>query len=60
VTALANFLVSLTDSDMALTNTQANEIIRLWDHLDAYDKQPTVFSPRHKELRDPKDSAKWV
>ena len=49
VTALASFLVTLADSQMALTNIQADEIIRLWNDLDDYDKQPTVFSPRHKE-----------
>lgn len=32
---------------MALSNTQAKEIIRLRKSLHEYDQQPTTFAPRH-------------
>lgn len=48
VQALAAYLVSLREENMALSNTQANEIIRLWNNLHDYDKQPTSFAQRHR------------
>ena len=48
VHALAAYLVSLRDGNMALSNTQANEIIRLWKSLQEYDQQPTKFPLRHR------------
>ncbi|XP_022778182.1 uncharacterized protein LOC111319705, partial [Stylophora pistillata] len=48
VQALASYLVSIGEGNMALSNSQANEIIRLWKSLHEYDKQPTTFAPRHR------------
>lgn len=48
VQALAAYLVSLRDGSVSLTDTQATEIIRLWNNLHEYDKRPTTFSPRHR------------
>jgi hypothetical protein len=46
VAALAEYLASLRDQSMALSNEQAAYIIRLWHNLKEYDKQPTVPRPR--------------
>ncbi|XP_028513840.1 uncharacterized protein LOC114574708 [Exaiptasia diaphana] len=49
VQALAEYLVSLRGSDtMAISNSQAKDIVRMWNKLDAYDKKPTKFAPRHR------------
>lgn len=47
VQALAAYLVSVREGNMALSNTQAKEIIRLRKSLHKYDQQPTTFAPRH-------------
>ena len=66
VATLAAFLASLRDSDMPLNNTEAEHIIRLWDQLEPYDKQPTVFSARHKKklekgrFKSPKKSSNLI
>ena len=44
---LADYLYSLRNQDLALTHDQASHIVRLWDLLTDFDKQPTVPSPRH-------------
>ena len=44
---LADYLYSLRNQDLALTHDQASHIVRLWDLLTNFDKQPTVPSPRH-------------
>lgn len=49
VQALADYLVSLRQGSMALTNSQADEIIRLWNNLHDVDKM-TKFSPRHRTM----------
>ncbi|KAK3720982.1 hypothetical protein QZH41_018539, partial [Actinostola sp. cb2023] len=48
VQALAAYLVSLRDGNMALMNTQATEILQLWNNLHEYDRRPTTFAPRHR------------
>ena len=48
VEVLAEYLHSLRDQTLALSNTQADHVIRLWSKLSDYDKQPTVPSPRHR------------
>ena len=43
----AAYLVSIRDGNMSLPDTQANEIIRLWNNLHEYDKRPTMFALQH-------------
>ncbi|KAH3826020.1 hypothetical protein DPMN_127909 [Dreissena polymorpha] len=44
---LADYLYSLRSQTLSLTPDQMDHIVRLWDLLTDYDKQPTVPSPRH-------------
>ena len=40
---MATFLVDLCANQLYLTNTQAIEIVRLWNNLVDFDKRPIVF-----------------
>ena len=46
VDALASYLFSLRDSSLALKNSQAERIVRLWNALLPYDKQ-RASTPQH-------------
>ncbi|WAR12544.1 hypothetical protein MAR_026724, partial [Mya arenaria] len=48
VDQLADYLHSLRDQDLALTDDQAAHIIRLWGMLTDFDKQPTTPRARHR------------
>ena len=45
---LASYLFTLRDQEAPLSNDQAEHIMRLWNDLSDFDKQPTVPLPRHK------------
>lgn len=45
---LAETLVELREHSFALTREESAQIITLWQGLADYDKEKTVYSPRHK------------
>ena len=48
VDRLAAYLYSLSDQKQPLSNNQVDHILKLWNHLSEFDRQPTVPSPRHQ------------
>lgn len=48
---LAEFLITLVDGNLTLTQHQLANIIRLWDALSANDKSRTNFQERHDPRR---------
>ena len=46
---IVRYLLQFRDPDVCMTNQQADEVVRLWNALSAFDKHRTYFPARHRE-----------